>query len=198
MKSSILLFIFLGPLCTNGQESSNKVIPKRNTIYLEALGQGVYNSLSFDRLYRLDKKVKTSFTAGLTLIPLLHRPAEMLAIGTPLSYNWLFGQKKSQLELGIGLTFLSLKERSNPEDKQSRFITDSYLYFTPKISYRFQNPTGGLFFRVSFTPPVALFTTVKYNSDSYNRYLTDADNPVPGSGDIMFPLPGLSIGYTLK
>ncbi|MBA2612675.1 MAG: hypothetical protein H0U95_11925 [Bacteroidetes bacterium] len=198
MKKFISIFIFLGPLLTIGQESSNKVIPKRNTIYLEAYGQGVYNSLSFDRLYRLDKKVRTSFTAGLTFLPLLHRPAEMLAIGTPVSYNWLFGQKRSHLELGIGLTFLSLTKRTNSDIEPAMYSTNSFLYLTPKISYRFQNPNGGLFFRVSFAPTVALWSRERYRSLAYNDLLRQADNPIPGSGDMIFPWPGFSLGYTLK
>ncbi|HWY11452.1 MAG TPA: hypothetical protein VN026_09010 [Bacteroidia bacterium] len=206
MKKIIILFISLAPLLTIGQESANKIIPKRNTIYLEAYGQGCFNSLSFDRLYRINKKIKSSFTAGVTLMPLLNKPDHILAIGTPVSYNWLFGQKKHHFELGVGLTFLSVTNQvqfSNESVKFTTFVTNSYVYFTPKISYRFQNPNGGLFFRVSFTPPIALYNregAYKQGNETYlgarNNYLLNAVGPIDDYR--IFPWPGLSVGYTLK
>jgi len=100
-KYCILIAIALGPIFTFGQET----IVKRNTFYFEAFGQGLYDSFSYDRLYRTSKKIKTSITAGLTLIP----TKELFVLGAPISYNFLFGQKNHHLELGVGFTVLRIK-----------------------------------------------------------------------------------------
>ena len=77
-----------------GQEINKTSEIKRNSIYFEAFGQGLYNSFSFDRLYNTDKKVKTSFSSGLTIIP----HPELFVLGVPISYNFIFGQKNNHLE----------------------------------------------------------------------------------------------------
>ena len=205
-KSYIFLAIALGPIFTFGQET----IVKRNTVYFEAFGQGLYNSFSYDRLYRTDKKIKTSITAGLTLIP----TKELFVLGAPISYNFLFGQKNHHLELGVGFTILRINmgkidyTESYPNNQgvevTNTFIgseTDYYSYFTPKIGYRFQKPNGGMFFRVTLTPPVAGINRIgsinesKYYHHVSNQYFYSAPFFEPYK---IYPWAGLSIGYTLK
>jgi hypothetical protein len=173
-KTLLILTLFLGQIMLHGQTDSSTVLPKRNTIYVEVLGQGILNSLSFDRLYRVDHRVKTSFTAGVMLDPTNSRMA------IPISYNWLFGQKKSHLELGVGLTYWREVYLGGP---------DNYVYFTPKLGYRFQQPNGGVFFRVTFTPTVGLAQTLEYT------WRNVFQSPF---GERLFPWGGISLGYTLK
>jgi hypothetical protein len=112
-------------------------------------------------------------------------------LGIPVSYNWLLGKKSHHFELGIGLTSLLVNPNSNVG-------TDSYTYMTPKIGYRFQRPNGGLFFRATVTPMIAILnvSSIKYNNETYRQFSTL--NNVAGLGYAAFPWPGLSMGYTFK
>jgi hypothetical protein len=212
MKKIILQsIIFLSPIASFGQENVTRTETKRNTIYIEAFGQGLYNSFTFDRLYNVDKKIKTSFSAGLTTIP----HPELFVVGTPVSYNFLFGQKNHHLELGIGITPMYLRQgridcSESVTDANGVIQTNSfvgyqnnfYSYFTPKIGYRFQKNTGGFFFRFTFTPSVAGINAIggvqggnliKRNQEiQYFKYAAFFE---PNK---IFPWAGISIGWTLK
>ena len=177
-KAFVILTLILGQSILHGQVDTSLTKFKRNTIYLEAFGQGIINSLSFDRLYHIDRKVKTSICGGLMLDP------SNLRWGIPISYNWLFGKKKSHLELGVGLTYWTEKWGGSSSDR------DTYIYFTPKIGYRFQRPNGGLFFRIAFTPPIGLIHSAKWDN---KIWYYNFENPIDG---LIFPWGGISLGYT--
>ena len=209
-KIIIQTIVFLSPIIAFGQENVKATELKRNSIYLEAFGQGLYNSFSFDRLYNVDKKIKTSFSAGLTIIPV----PELFVLGVPVSYNYLFGKKNHHLELGFGFTAMYLRQGriiaaegyidNNGLSQTNNFVGHSnefYSFFTPKIGYRFQKPSGGLFLRLTLTPPIAGINKIgdvkggKYNSGwTYTEYFTSA----AFFGYRVFPWAGFSIGWTLK
>ena len=209
-KIIILTIVFLSPIILFGQEIDNISKIKRNSIYFEAFGQGLYNSFSFDRLYNVDKKIKTSFSAGLTIIP----HPELFVLGVPVSYNYLFGQKNHHLELGIGFTAMYLRQGriiasegyidNNGLPQTNNFegySNDFYSFFTPKIGYRFQKTNGGLFLRLTLTPPIAGINKIgdlkggKYSSGWTNiEYFKSAaffNSPA-------FPWAGISIGWTIR
>ena len=211
MKKNLLLpLLFLLPFISAAQGPSETPAIKRNSAYAEIFGQGLYNSLSFDRLYNVDKKVKTSFSAGLTLIP----SPGLFVVGLPVSYNFLFGQKNHHLELGIGFTAMYLR-RGNIEvtehlyDPQGAMsvnnyignATDFYSFFTPKVGYRYQRPEGGFFFRLSFTPPIAGINHIgdtKGGKSDYDWSYTEYFSSAAFFGRPVFPWGGLSFGWTLK
>ncbi len=181
---------------------AQEVPVKRNTIYIEYAGQGIFNSLSFDRLYRIDKKIKTSFTAGIALLPTLNS-MNMFVVGTPVSYNWIFGKKNHHLELGTGLTYLSITSKTYLSDNALVNTTDNYFYFTPKIGYRIQRRDGGFFFRLTLTPTVGLIDIdwgIKHKGEMYNSthysYAPYARGPIEEYP--IFPWAGFSFGYTIK
>lgn len=208
-KGIVSALIFCLPLCVMGQVNDSEI--KRNTVYIEAFGQGLYNSLSFDRLGNIDKKVKTSFSAGITLIP----SSELSVFAIPVSYNYLFGQGNHHLELGLGFTPMYLKSSgihasigytdANGVAQYDEFIgytNEFYSFFTPKVGYRYQKPDGGIFFRATFTPPVAGFNRIGsiqggkviVEMEPYNEIFSSA----AFFGRKVFPWAGLSIGWTIK
>ena len=205
-KYLFILIVLIRPLTSNSQDIDTSKIFHRNTIYLEALGQGLYNSVSFDRLYKIDHKVKTSISAGLTIIP----SSGLFVVATPISYNYLIGQNKHHLELGLGFTPMFIRSgniTASYSDGNSNNVTFTgsqnmfFSFFTPKIGYRYQRPEGGFFFRLTFTPPIAginIYGNTKGQgqsmSDSYNEFFTSA----AFFGSPVFPWGGLSIGWTLK
>jgi hypothetical protein len=196
LSISIILmsFVFIGFSQLNtGSES-----PKRNSVYLEVYGQGYYNSICFDRLYNMNKKVKTSVTAALTLVPYFSRHNDYLfVIGVPVSYNWLFGKRKSHLELGLGLTVSSQTYNDFYLSETGARMTTNYIYLTPKIGYRFQKPQGGFFFRACLTPLYDL-----YKSNQFKDRFTKFPAPLAFQQQMntrqLYPWLGLSFGYTLK
>ena len=193
------------------QQKTELNLPKRNTLYFEVFGQGLYNSFAFDRLYKIDKKIKTSFTAGLTIIP----SNELFVLALPLSYNFIFGKNNHHLELGFGITPMLLRSTYNAETSftdisgtsyNEKFIghsTNYYLYPTPKIGYRFQKANGGFFFRITLTPPIAGINkegTIKGGSTNYshnNNKVEYFKSAAIYDGYKIFPWAGISFGYTL-
>jgi hypothetical protein len=194
----IYLGLLLLPILSFGQKDSSRSLPARNSIYIEAFGQGLLNSLSYDRLYRTHKKIKSSVSAGVTVMPGIGTGDFYL--GSQLSYNFLFTMKNHHLELGLGLNFL-MDEVENGVDYrgESGIERNYYLYFTPKLGYRFQRPQGGIFFRVTFTPLVAFMNRVGEISVGnmqvvHSRY--EFFTNVVSFGNRAFPWGGVSIGYT--
>ncbi len=180
----------------------------RNSVYLEVFGQGLYNSLSYDRILFPEFRVKHSATIGLTFIPPI---GYMQVVAIPVSYNFIFGQRKHHLELGLGFTPMIFKEIGIQSTfyEQDNFGTvtsvtekvdnvNLFFYLTPKIGYRFQKPEGGFFFRATLTPPVAGINIWRYNSTSsysqspYTELFTNA----AFFGSRIYPWAGLSFGYT--
>lgn len=190
--------------------TQSDVSMKRNTIYLEILGQGLYNSLNFDRILHPENRIKHSITGGLSYFRLSYLE-EVAALG---SYNFLFGKKNHHLELGIGLSVMSLisfdiqSNQSYPNPNGGTYTVaytgsqhSIYSYFTPKIGYRFQKPTGGFFYRLSFTPALA---GVNYigpieggGNTTFGGYY-EIFNSAAFFGSRIFPWVGMSFGYTLK
>lgn len=214
MKTIITLLITIICPALALSQDTNIVAPiKRNSIYIEYAGQGLYPSVSFDRLYRTEKKMKTSFTGGLTLIPI----PDYFVFSVPASYNILFGKRKSKLELGIGLTAMYLREGNIPvshgyKDDNGVYHYEQFIghehnffaYFTPKIGYRYQNPNGGLFLRATLTPHIAGISSyggvrgkngIKTNiDDSHTEYFSS----VAFLGNRFLIRAGLSVGWTFK
>ncbi|MEQ1734646.1 MAG: hypothetical protein ABL940_13295 [Bacteroidia bacterium] len=89
MKTLALTLFSLLPFLSTAQDTLQKPTVKRNTVYVEAFGQGIYNSLSYDRLYRTNHKIKTSVNAGITLVPL----TDYFVVATPVAYNFCLVKK---------------------------------------------------------------------------------------------------------
>jgi hypothetical protein len=210
MKKVVFILVLFLPFLVSGQQKNESPI-KRNTIYFEAFGQGLYNSFVFDRLYRVDKKIKTSINTGITIIP----HPELFVLGTPISYNYIFGKTNHHLELGIGFTFMHIRFgniRSSRgydvngikfEESFIGYENNIYTYFTPKIGYRFQKPQGGFFFRITATPPVAGINRIGgIKGGKYDNYYKPEIQFFKSAAFYepfrIWPWAGISFGYTLK
>ncbi|MBI4930746.1 MAG: hypothetical protein HY841_08290 [Bacteroidetes bacterium] len=182
-------------------------IPKRNTIYAELGGQAGIYSLNYDRIFRVNKKVKNSVSFGLELFPSRYD----FILFTPVSYNFLFAKKNSHLELGIGLTIFSNRYKVNPNTYYtSPYIsnstigrgTDYILFASPKIGYRYQRLQGGIFFKVAFSPIiniVAYYGSAKFKNESQFNQTGSFHFFEPfGSLGHVLPWAGISIGYTFN
>lgn len=226
-RFAIILFIIVS-FSLVGQNKSDDTthLPKRNTIYLELGGNGIFGSLGYDRLFRLNKKIKTSFSFGVSIFGDFKSTEYDEYYGIPLSFNFLFGKKKHHLELGIGIAvfaevYLTYNDPSNaiyvtqtswgntssypitPNTIKPFYSnqTDIVTYITPKIGYRFQKPNGGFFFKVAFTPFINFVNRYAGVKKNGIRYEPSSFDWFIGGLDIMnsdMPWAGISLGYTLK
>ena len=197
-KTYFLLFFLLNSFLSFGQLDSGMSLPKRNSIYIEAFGQGLLNSISYDRLYRSSKKIKSSVTAGVTIMPSIG--ISDFYMGGQLSYGFLYTIKNHHIELGLGLNFL-MDQVENGVDYlgEEGVETNYFLYFTPKLGYRFQRKQGGIFFRVTFTPLIAFINRVgaiSVGNELVVNPRTEIFSNVVSFGNKVFPWGGVSIGYT--
>jgi hypothetical protein len=125
-------------------------------------------------------------------VPKLMQFGEGTYFGVPVSYNWLLGKKSHHLELGLGITGLYA------QPSHSATTTNFYTYLTPKIGYRYQRPTGGLFFKATATPMIDLLSVNTNKIDGFNQRIFSTLGNVAGLNYGIFPWPGASIGYTFK
>ena len=122
--------------------SINSYGQAKNSIYFEALGNGLVYSLNYD--LRLGDQIN-GFGArlGCGYTPL--SDSNFLTI--PAMANYLFGNQNHFLEIGAGVVYYN---------GDAHFIGDySYdnnLASTINISYRYQPKDGGLLWRIGWTP----------------------------------------------
>lgn len=207
--------IFFLPFIVSAQiEKKDSIsVLRRNSVYGEIGGQGITYSISYDRLFNVKRRVKTSITVGLNFFGTFKTRDYSMYIGFPVSYNFLFGKKNNHLELGLGVTILNNIYSYNYEIvtqtngySQSFFFratpTDRYLYLTPKIGYRYQRPNGGFFFRVTLTPWISIVNSYEEIKNNGKIYKEKVYATFDGVGDFYgspaFPWLGLSLGYTFK
>jgi hypothetical protein len=202
MRLFLLSCILTATFACYGQVAgdSTHILPARNTFYIEAFGQGLLNSLSYDRLFRTDKKTTHSVSAGITWVPVIG--IGDFYSGMQVSYNFLFSLKNHHLELGAGLNALMDRETIGVEYLGEKGIQKNYYtYLTPKLGYRFQRSHGGIFFRLTFTPLFALLNKsgqVKVGDEVVIHARSEFFTNVVSFGNRTFPWGGVSIGYTLK
>lgn len=201
MKTTI--FIILAQLAfVSPSFSQESEIPVKNkhTVYAELFGQGFSGSLNYDLLFNSNRKWKRSFTIGLVAVPRSAGFGDGAYLGVPVSYNWLYGKKRSFLELGIGLTTQTIDDYKFTGDawESKSLFTSIYTYATPKLGYRFQPYKSGLFFRATLTPHIALVNTnwntrngALFTSNEFFRNVVNIGSPV-------LPWFGVSVGYTFK
>ena len=151
MKKYLFLSLFLlfnsVLLSVKAQEIGPKL--KRNTIFIELLGNGGFYSLNYDRILISKEKWKLAGRAGVSYFNFFDDfNTQYYAI--PLEVSYLVGKGNHYLETGLGITpfykFGEGIEEFNHEQK-TLFITS-----TARIGYRYQRKDGGFFFKAGWTP----------------------------------------------
>ena len=111
------------------------------SIYLEGLGKGFVNSLSYEHPIAKDK-------LGLNLqVGFGFAPSSLIT--APVSISKIFGKKSHHLELGAGLTFFN----------GILWVDDDSLgpdiIFHISAYYRFQKQAGRFYYKLGFTPIIS-------------------------------------------
>lgn len=136
---------------------------KRAYAFIEFGGAGSALSAQFDQRFYADRNDGLGFRAG------LGNYNDVISI--PLGLNYIFGKKRSGLELGLGLTTFFNLEKDNDSFEKDNSVGLSSLF---TIGYRLQSYNGFM---------LRLNSSVIYDFD----------------GNGIFPYyPGLSIGYRIK
>ncbi len=118
----------------------------RNAVYFEALGPGVFYSLNYERRITDVLSLRAGFTAWNGLV------------GFPLMVNGLLGQDGDYFEIGVGLVpGYTPSSLLSSHSFIIRGKSDEVLYGTATLGYRYQPRTGGVLFRIGFTPVFARF-----------------------------------------
>ena len=117
---------------------------KRNDIYLEAGGNGLWSSVNYER--RLTKEPGLGVRIGLGFYT---ERAFYLTI--PVSINYLFPLKngRSFIDAGAGVTWARMDGRVFSNDKNSN--DDHFTSFVPSIGYR-RHTDKNVMWRISITP----------------------------------------------
>ncbi len=131
------------------QASAQKVF-KKNTLYVEILGNGVVLSANYER--QMGNKPGLGFHMGVGL------GGDGPAIPLGAKYLFQLGNQKSFIETGVGVT---LAERDLLDDKNND-LGDHSPYkaaFIPSIGYRHQTKYG-LMWRVNYTPIFSAYRNI--------------------------------------
>ncbi|NBR13390.1 MAG: hypothetical protein EBU01_02265, partial [Crocinitomicaceae bacterium] len=173
----------------------------------ELLGQGVLGSINYDRLIKVNKSVKMSFSFGAIYAPniktfqLREKYPYTYNFGLPVSCNLMIGKKNSYLDLGIGLSTFYLEGRVYIQDgfcgthlpyEYNAEIKNFSFFVSPKIGYRYQRENGGLFIKATFNPMFNLLNV----KNTYKDQRTSNKKTFLNKSENIILWPGISLGYT--
>lgn len=171
MRRIIKILICIMLIAGNGFAAEKPEAPY--TIFLELLGNGGLYSINADYRFREDGSIRLGFVnwnAG----GFFGNSESLTAF--PLLANYLYGSGNSWLELGAGILYGHYQEKSSIGNTMNDY---NFTTLTGSISYRYQRPNGGFFFKAGLTPLYPLGPEGK-------RYPTDGP----------MPWVGVSLGYS--
>ena len=160
-------FLLLGQR-SNGQTIEEPVSFRKNSIYFEFAGNGIKESINYDRLIHFKgAKFKNNIRIGLGAN---YSPSEdslqWSAKALVSEFNFIFEKKKSRLldcwELGIGFTYFVDPIKYTQDHLVKEKINCSEIII--RIGWRVQDPKTGIIFRAALTPMYGsdFFTDKKY------------------------------------
>jgi len=142
MKQFLLFIIGTGFIAPSfGQQTF-----KKNDIYLEAGGSGLFASVNYER--QLTKQPGLGVRLG---IGFYSENAFYLTIPVGIDYLFKLKRDKSFIDAGLGATWTRIDGKLFGDSKNSN--GDHFVNFIPSIGYR-RHTTQNLMWRASLTPVV--------------------------------------------
>ncbi|MFC5270818.1 hypothetical protein [Adhaeribacter terreus] len=156
-------------------DSAANLLPYRHGIYGEALGNGVYGSLNYERFFRVPiGNDLAAFRVGALVWPKSQTAIVPLELFWLSEKPWRIGKGNLRGEFGTGLTFV--KSEYVEYRNQGVFANMTFLP-TLRMACRWQLPDNRLFVKAGISGVII---------------------PVPGYVPFMIiPLPSLGVGYSL-
>jgi len=151
---SIILCIMLGTMILKAQttntNSSLREKGKRsssNSVYIGILGPTIPVSLNYEHIWTKNATVNIGTKIG-GFYSKFPKQNELTLANGSFECNFIFGRSKNLFEMGIGWT---AHYGSYYSDKDSKTKYYGVPTSTFSMHYRYQKPTGGLFFNAGFT-----------------------------------------------
>ena len=150
MKQFFLL-IFIATFSTY---SFGQTTFKKNSIYLEAGGNGLWGSVNYER--QLTKEPGLGVRIGVGFYT-----ENAFYLTVPVGINYLFALKndKSFIDAGLGVTFARMDGDLFDGSKNPK--GDHFGNFIPSIGYR-RHTTRNVMWRISLTPVFNKYTTLPW------------------------------------
>lgn len=155
MKKLLLIILFLNAV---GASAQNQF--KKNTIYLEAGGNGLFGSVNYER--QLAKEPGFGVRVG---VGFYTENAFYLTIPIGINYLFKLNNNNSFIEGGLGVTFARVNGNLS-SNYYSR--GDGFNSFIPSIGYRKQTAKN-LMFRFSLTPVINNYGFVPWAGVSFGK-----------------------------
>lgn len=124
---------------------SQDFIPRRNALFIEAGGNGLFGSVNYERRLTSENK-GFAFRIGAGLYA---ENGIYLTIPFTVHYMFPLNNKGSYLDAGTGMTFSSMNTH-----KLFNGDEDSFTSFTGVLGWRKYSRNGKNFFRLAFTPVI--------------------------------------------
>lgn len=135
---------------------------KRNDIYLEAGGSGLFGSLNYER--QLTKEPGIGIRIGIGFYT-----ENAFYLTTPVGINYLFKLKnnRSFIDAGLGVTWarteVALMGSNSHYTRGDRFVN-----FIPSLGYR-RHTSKDLMWRISFTPVINKYGGIPWVAASIGK-----------------------------
>lgn len=151
---SIVLCLMLGTIMLNAQTTNTESAKRakgqsfsRNSIYVGILGPTIPLSLNYEHIWTKNGVVNIGTKLGGFYSKFKKYDNLTIANGS-FEVNFLFGRSKHLFEMGIGWSGYYGSYYSNNDNKTKYYGVPTNTF---SMHYRFQKPTGGVFFKVGFT-----------------------------------------------
>jgi len=140
--TSLMLLFIIG--CGQALAAGETITPL--TIYAELLGNGGAYSLNVDYRFKRTGSVRVGYVAW-HAAGIFGTHEELTAM--PVLVNYLAGRGNHLLELGAGVLVGHYRSENSLGETDDNY---GFTTLTGSVSYRYQRPEGGAFFKAGVTP----------------------------------------------
>lgn len=138
---TVLSFFIAGKIL--GQ--SGRIFSSKYTVYAEAATQGPVYSVNYDRIFSEGNVFAKSYRIGLSVYKGV--------FALPIGINFITGKNQHHAELSF--TAIPYIEKASKLFSPGN-LSDKKMYIITGAGYRYQNPTGGFFFKAVAAPVLLL------------------------------------------
>jgi hypothetical protein len=157
MRKQILTAIALCTVAVSFGQSTFK----KNDIYLEAGGNGLFGSVNYER--QLTKEPGLGVRIG---IGFYSENAFYLTIPAGINYLFQLKNAKSFIDAGLGATWTRIDGKLFADSKNSN--GDHFVNFVPSIGYR-RHTSNNVMWRISITPAANKYGLVPWIGASIGK-----------------------------
>ncbi|MGY6743818.1 MAG: hypothetical protein ACXIUQ_13855 [Cecembia sp.] len=146
MKLKLFIIAFIATMLSFFQTIKAQEVPKRNAIFVEVYGTGLFHSVNYDmRFDQISNGLGTRIGIGYTAID------GVRVFTLPIAFNYLIGKKRNFLELGVGGTGIFLNQGNIGSPASGLDISSSTAIVHGMLGYRRVSASGFLL-RAGITP----------------------------------------------